>query len=399
MFESLLAWLSQGALHLGAGAIALITLAMVQITIASVTIYLHRSQAHRGVDLHPLVSHFFRLWLWLTTGMVTKDWVAVHRKHHAKCETEEDPHSPQILGIRKLMLEGAELYRREADKPETLERYGHGTPDDWLERRVYSRYRYLGIAFMLAINLALFGALGLTVWAVQMLWIPLWAAGVINGMAHYRGYRNYETADAATNLWPLALWIGGEELHNNHHAFPSSAKFSSRRWEFDIGWFYIRTLSMLGLARVKKVAPKPRIEPGKERIDLDTLRAVVVGRLHVMSHYAQDVVLPVARQALADSGASRRVMMRKVKRLLVRDARNLDEQSRSELAKVLRSHRELETVYQFRERLQELWSRTTASHEALIQGLKEWCAQAEATGIQGLQNFARSLRGYSLEAS
>jgi stearoyl-CoA desaturase (delta-9 desaturase) len=398
MFESLLAWLSQGALDLSVGAIAVITLVMVQITIASVTIYLHRSQAHRGVDLHPVVSHFFRLWLWFTTGMVTKDWVSVHRKHHAKCETEEDPHSPQILGIRKLMLEGAELYRREADKAETLQRYGHGTPDDWLERRVYSRYRYLGIVLMLGIDLALFGALGLTVWAVQMLWIPFWAAGVINGMAHYRGYRNYETADAATNLWPLALWIGGEELHNNHHAFPSSAKFSSRRWEFDIGWMYIRTLSALGLARVKKVAPKPRIEPGKELIDLDTLRAVVVGRLHVMSHYARDVVLPVARQALADSGAPRRAM-RKVKNLLVRDERQLDDKARGELARVLRNHRELETVYQFRERLQALWSRTTANHEALIQGLKEWCVQAEATGIHGLQNFARSLRGYSLEAS
>ncbi len=398
MLDSLLAWLGQGTFDFSIGQILLITLVLVQITIASVTIYLHRSQAHRGVDLHPLVSHFFRLWLWLTTGMVTKDWVAVHRKHHAKCETEEDPHSPQVLGIRKLMLQGAELYRREANKAETLERYGHGTPNDWLERHVYSRHRYLGIVFMLGIDLALFGVLGLTVWAVQMIWIPFWAAGVINGMAHYRGYRNYETADAATNLWPLALWIGGEELHNNHHAFPSSAKFSSRRWEFDIGWFYIRSLSVLGLARVKKVAPKPRIEPGKDGIDLDTLRAVVVGRLHVMSHYARDVVLPVAREALTDSGAPRRAM-RKVKNLLVRHEQHLDERARGELAQVLSRHRELETVYQFRERLQALWGRATASHDALIHGLKEWCTQAEATGIQALQNFARSLRGYSLEAS
>ena len=396
MSDPVLTFFAQGLLNLSLLQKAVVLLVMVQVTIASVTIYLHRHQAHRGLDIHPVVSHFFRFWLWLSTGMVTGEWVAVHRKHHAKCETEEDPHSPQVEGIRKLMLDGVSLYRREAANPETLRRYGHGTPNDWLERRIYAGHPAAGIALLLVLDVVLFGAAGVAMWAVQMMWIPFWAAGVINGLAHWWGYRNYETRDASTNLWPLALWIGGEELHNNHHAFSSSAKFSSKWWEFDIGWFYIRVLAAMGLARVKKVAPKPTIEPGKERIDMDTLRAVVGARMHVTAEYGRKVVLPVLRQVRADTAGW---SARKLKTLLVREQSMMDERERAQLQSVLQSSEELQTVYTFRLRLQEIWSRASASHDSLMAALREWCAQAEATGIHALQDFARSLRGFSLQSA
>lgn len=266
------------------------TLLMTHLTIIAVTIFLHRAQAHRALELHSALSHLFRFWLWLTTGMITKQWVAIHRKHHAKCETLEDPHSPQVLGIRKVLWQGAELYRLEALKPETMERYGHGTPDDWLERKLYTRHDRLGFVLLLFLDLALFGIAGLTVWAIQLMWIPFWAAGVINGLGHYWGYRNYETRDASANLSPLGFVVGGEELHNNHHAFPSSAKLSNKWWEVDIGWLYIRLLAFLRLAYIKKVAPVPQQLPGKQSIDLDTLRAVVLNRLYVMTEDRKSVV-------------------------------------------------------------------------------------------------------------
>jgi len=395
MLDQLLTHLSQGLFNLSAWQIVLVTLVMVQVTIAAVTLYLHRSQAHRGLVLHPVVSHFFRLWLWLSTGMVTKEWVAIHRKHHAKCETPEDPHSPQIDGIKKVLWDGAALYRKEANKPETMERYGHGTPDDWIERNVYSRFNARGIFVMLLINFLLFGVIGVSIWAVQMLWIPFHAAGVINGLGHYWGYRNYETTDAATNLTPIAFWIGGEELHNNHHAFPSSAKFSTKWWEFDIGWMYIKILSFLGLAKVKKVAPKPHLDDARDKIDLDTIKAVFANRLHVMANYAKQVTLPVLReQTSADNICS--TTLKKAKALLIREQSLLDDRSLRELTKVLSQNQQLQTIYNFRLQLQQVWGRASASHEALVQGLKEWCAQAESTGIKVLEDFARSLRRYSL---
>jgi stearoyl-CoA desaturase (delta-9 desaturase) len=303
-----------------------------------------------------------------------------------------------VLGIRKLLLDGAALYRKEAENQETLRRYGHGTPNDWIERNLYTRHKQSGIVLMLLINLGLFGVAGLTVWAVQMIWIPFWAAGVINGLGHWWGYRNYESRDASTNISPWGLWIGGEELHNNHHAFPSSARFSTKWWELDIGWFYIRTLSLLGLAKIKKVAPKPRIEYGKERVDVETLRAVIVAHLHVMANYAKYVSLPVLKEALSQSGGCRRTF-RKAKALLVREPNLLDEKSRHELETVLNRNSQLKTVYSFRLRLQEVWGRAATSHDTLVQALKEWCAQAEATGIKSLQDFSRMLRGYSLNAA
>lgn len=385
-----------GLLDLSWWQLLLATLALTHVTIAAVTIYLHRAQAHRGLDLHPAVAHFFRFWLWLTTGMVTKEWVSIHRKHHARCETPDDPHSPQVLGIRKVFWQGSELYRAAAADPEIGERFGRGTPDDWLERRVYTAHSGLGVVLMLGIDLLLFGPIGLTVWAVQMLWIPVLAAGVINGIGHYWGYRNYESADAARNILPWGILIGGEELHNNHHAFPSSAKLSSKRWEFDIGWMYIRMLSALGLARVKKVAPKPRVIVGKEVVDMDTLRAVVVSRMHVLARYAQDVLMPVSSSELCKSELSCRKLKRQARKLLLQREGSLDRAARRSLQALLEQSQALETVYQYRQRLREVWEKTASSQENLLQSLQEWVRQAETSGVKALEEFAHTLRGYSL---
>jgi stearoyl-CoA desaturase (Delta-9 desaturase) len=373
----------------------LVALALTHVTIVSVTLFLHRAQAHRALDMHPALAHFFRFWLWLTTGMITKEWVAVHRKHHAKCETEEDPHSPHYKGINKVLLQGAELYGEEAGREETLQKFGHGTPDDWLERRVYTPHNYVGITLMLLVDLALFGVYGIIIWAVQMIWIPFWAAGVINGLGHWWGYRNYETTDGSTNLGPLGVLIGGEEMHNNHHAFPSSAKFSLKRWEFDIGWMYLSVFRALRLVRIKKLAPEPVFGPSKERIDLDTARAVVVGRLHLMSQYARQVMLPVLSEELDKADASCRRLLKQGRRALVREETRMDERARARLSKALQNSETLKTVYEYRARLQALWARSQGT-DKLLASLQEWCAQAEASGIQALQDFARAVRGYSL---
>jgi stearoyl-CoA desaturase (delta-9 desaturase) len=374
------------------------TLILTHITIASVTIFLHRAQAHRAVDLHPIVSHFFRFWLWLTTGMVTKEWVAVHRKHHAKCETPDDPHSPMVEGINKVMWEGAELYRKEAHKQETLDNFGHNTPNDWLERNLYSgKTNKLGIAILFVINLILFGLPGITIWAIQMAWIPFWAAGVINGIGHYWGYRNFEVADASTNIVPIGIIIGGEEMHNNHHAFGSSAKFSVKWWEFDIGWMYIRLMSMLGLAKVKKIAPKPIIDKSKTTLDKDAVLALVTNRFSVMSNYARQVMKRVYKDEVAKSDGCVRRTLKRAKGLLSRDDLLIDESDRKQLDQALADSKSLQTVYQYRKQLQEIWQKTAASHEQLLQALQEWCQQAEATGIKALQDFAHSLKNYSLQ--
>lgn len=373
----------------------LVALALTHVTIVSVTLFLHRAQAHRAFDMHPLLAHFFRFWLWLTTSMVTKEWVAVHRKHHARCETAEDPHSPHHKGIGNVLLRGAELYAEEATRQETLENFGHGTPDDWLERHVYTRHNLLGITLMALIDVALFGVYGIIIWAVQMIWIPFWAAGVINGLGHWWGYRNYETADGSTNLSPLGLLIGGEEMHNNHHAYPSSAKFSLKRWEFDVGWMYLSVFRALRLVRIKKLAPTPVFGPSKERVDLDTARAVVVGRLHLMSQYARQVMLPVLREELDKADASCRRLLKQGRHALLREETRMDARARERLGIALQNSDALHTVYEYRTRLQALWARSQST-DKLLSSLQEWCAQAETSGIRSLQEFARAVRGYSL---
>jgi len=385
-----------GILDLSVWQVLLVGLVLTHITIVAVTVFLHRAQAHRALDLHPVVSHFFRFWLWLTTGMVTREWVAVHRRHHAKCETPEDPHSPKVLGLRKVLTEGAELYSETAEDPQIIARYSHGTPDDWIEKHVYGRYSWQGVGLMLILDLLLFGVYGITLWAVQMLWIPVFAAGVINGIGHFWGYRNFESPDAATNIVPWGILIGGEELHNNHHAFPSSARLSSKWWELDMGWFYIRLLSIIGLARVKKVAPEPRVIAGKGSVDMDTLRAVISGRMHVAARYAREVLAPVTRAELCRSERHCRRLYRRTQRLLVLEGARLDERAKQRLEQVLAQSQTLETVYQFREQLRDLWERTAPNQEALLKSLQDWCQQAEDTGIQALETFARNLRGYTL---
>ena len=373
-------------------------LATTHITIVSVTLYLHRHQAHHAVDLHPLLAHFFRFWLWLTTGMKTREWVAVHRKHHATVETEADPHSPQIHGIRKLLLEGSELYRAAAADSELVQRYGFGTPDDWLEKNVYAKFPYLGVALYLLPAVVLFGPIGLTIWAVQMLWIPFLAAGVINGIGHYWGYRNYEVKDASRNIFPWGILIGGEELHNNHHAHGSSARFAEKWWEFDIGWLYLRLLGLFRLARVKKLPPKTIQIPGKARLDMETMRAIIACRFQVMARYSREVLKRVHRDELKQtSDSTYRRIIRQARRLLRRDEALMDAKARRRLAAALSSSRDLKTVYEFKQRLQTLWTQTATTQEHLLKAVQDWCRQAEATGIKALQDFAHSLRSYALQ--
>jgi len=370
-----------------------VTLLFTHITIAAVTLYLHRHQAHRAVDLHPLVTHFFRLWLWLTTGMNTREWTAVHRKHHAAVETVEDPHSPVVHGIREVLWKGAELYKVNAARADVVEQYGFGTPDDWLERRVYTPHSILGLSLMLIANVLMFGPLGLTIWAVQMAWIPFFAAGVINGVAHWRGYRNFETADASTNISPWGILIGGEELHNNHHAFGSSAKFSVKPWEFDIGWLYIRLLETCGLATVRKLAPaRPVVDRAKPTADLETLKAVVGNRLHIMADYGRMVLKRVHREELRNAAAAERSALKPLGRLLLRAEERLDPCERGMLESALARSQPLEIVYSFRQRLQEIYEQRAVSRENLLHLLQEWCQQAEA-----LEDFSRTLRGYTLQ--
>jgi stearoyl-CoA desaturase (Delta-9 desaturase) len=385
-----------GILNLNFWGYVLAAFLMVQFTFMAVTLFLHRDATHRSLDLHPALRHIFRFWLWMSSGIVTREWVAVHRKHHARCETPDDPHSPVIFGIKKVLLEGAELYQAVARDPELQEKYGRGTPNDFMEREVYGRFRNFGILFMVLMDLVLFGVPGIIIIAVQMLAIPVMAAGVINGLGHWTGYRNFECPDAARNIVPWAVIVAGEELHNNHHAFPSSAKFSIQPWEFDIGWAYIKILSFFGLARVIRVAPEPAQVAPRKHIDLETVRAVIVNRMHVLRAYTSTVTLPVFRNELREAGGK---LSRGVKKLLVREPVLLDPQATSTLQEVLASNHTLKTVHEFRERLRVLWNGTNMSNESLLQHLKDWIAQAEASGIKGLQDFAASLRGYSLQTA
>ncbi len=385
-----------GVLNLSFWGYVLATVVLTQITIAAVTIYLHRYQTHRALTLHPVIGHFFRFWLWMTTGMVTADWVAIHRKHHATTDVEGDPHSPVVLGIKKVFWQGAELYRQARADREMVAKYSHGTPTDWIERNVYSRHSAKGILLMFIIDVILFGAPGITIWAIQMVWIPLWAAGVVNGIGHFWGYRNYECHDAATNVFPWGFWIGGEELHNNHHTFASSAKFSVKWWEFDIGWMYIRLLSFLGLAKVKKLPPELARDEGKLQVDLDTVKAVIANRFQVMSEYYKRVVRPVLlheKRNRLDSKEDKRLFAR-AGRLLRRQENLLSPCANTRLQALLNHCDQLRTVYSYRQSLQNIWLKTATSQKELIEALQQWCKQAEESGLDVLQQFAQQIKGY-----
>jgi stearoyl-CoA desaturase (delta-9 desaturase) len=376
----------------------LAALALTHVTIASVTIFLHRCQTHRALDLHPIPSHFFRLWLWLTTGMMTKEWVAIHRKHHAKCETPDDPHSPQQVGINRVLWGGVFLYVKESHNAETMERYGHGTPDDWLERNIYSRFSILGLTIMGATNVVLFGPVpGMLILLTQIVWIPFWAAGVINGVGHFWGYRNWSTEDASTNMIPWGFVIGGEELHNNHHAFPTSAKFSNKWHEIDLGWLYIRVLRALGLVHVKKVAPTPRFAEAKPAVDFETLQAVITHRYDVLAKYAKSLRKTYAEEVkkLRRFAPQDAHMLRSLKRWLHIDEKTLPETERQKFAEVLKKSSALHTVYSMRVELRAVWERSSASREQLVRQLQDWCHRAEASGIRPLVEFSQRLRRYA----
>jgi stearoyl-CoA desaturase (delta-9 desaturase) len=370
-------------------------LVMVQITIAGVTVYLHRCQAHRALDVHPIVSHFFRLWLWLTTGMITKEWAAIHRKHHAKCETEDDPHSPQVLGINRVLFGGVVLYVKESHKPDTMSRYGHGTPDDWLERNVYTPLNKWGILITAAVDIALFGVIpGAIIWGVQMAWIPFWAAGVINGIGHWWGYRNFVTEDASTNITNIAAWIGGEELHNNHHAYPTSAKFSIRWYEFDLGWAYIQALSAVGLAHVRKTAPKVKLDPSKFEVDAATLQAVIAHRYDVLAHYAKSMKRTCADELAAMRAKGHDIAaLKTLRQWLHSDARDLPKCEK--VGAVLASSPTLSKAASMRQDLARVWERSTLTTEQLVSQLKDWCERAETSGMPQLATFSRRLRCYA----
>lgn len=396
MLYATLDFLANGLTRASAWQVVVYTLVVTHITIAGVTIFLHRCQAHRALELHAIPSHFFRFWLWLTTGLVTKEFAAVHRKHHAKCETVDDPHSPVTRGIKKVLLEGTELYRIEAKNKETIAKYGSGTPDDWIERKVYTGRSAHGIVLMFIINVALFGVIGITIWAIQMVWIPVMATAIINGIGHYWGYRNYDCADAATNVFPWGILIGGEELHNNHHTFGTSAKLSSKWYEFDIGWMYIRIMEICGLAKVKKIAPQPKFDRQKLVADFDTLQAVISNRYDVMAKYAASLKqtwheeIDVLRGAALESS-----FLNSSKKLLQREPAKLEATQKQQLTELFAHSKALQTMHEMRIELSAIWERSHSTSDQLLHQLQDWCMRAEASGIKALSEFSLRLRSYA----
>ena len=397
MPASLLDFLASGLLQSGWVGLFVYFLVVTQLTIFSVTLYLHRSQAHRGVDFHPVLAHFFRFWTWLTTSMITREWAAIHRKHHAKCETEDDPHSPMHKGIGNVLWKGGDMYREARLDRASIEQYGKGCPDDWIERHLYTPHATMGPVAMLLVNFVLFGAWGVAIWAVQMAWIPFWAAGVINGLGHWWGYRNFETTDTATNLTPWGVWIGGEELHNNHHAFPSSAKFALRKWEFDIGWAAIKLLESVKLAKVLRVAPTLDLRPNIHVPDAETLKALVAHRFQAMTDYQRNVLKPALREEAAAAGARlRELLPRRMRRGLVDDGRWLKPDAREQLRSWVSQRPRIHVLVEYRARLAALLE--ARSHDAAerLHQLQAWCQEAEASGIRALQEYSMRLKGYAL---
>lgn len=400
MLDTLLNFLTGGVVGLDWWGMALVLLVFTQLTIFAVTLYLHRSQAHRGVDFHPVIAHFFRFWTWLTTSMITKEWVAIHRKHHAKVETDEDPHSPVTKGIGMVFWRGVELYREARAMRADIEQYGRGAPDDWIERHLYTPHANLGPVALLVINSVLFGLPGVALWAIQMAWIPFWAAGVINGLGHWWGYRNFESADTSTNLTPWAFWVGGEELHNNHHAFPSSARFSMRRWEFDIGWAVIRGLQALRLAKVLRVAPSMDVRPNIAVPDAETLKALLSHRFQAMTDYQRNVFVPALREEAAMAGAKlRKLLPRRMRRGLVNDGRWLKPDCRAQLSTWVEQRPRIRVLVEHRARLAALLEARGNDAAERLKLLQAWCHEAEASGIAALQNYAARLKGYALTAN
>jgi len=402
LFAAFATWAGEGLLGVSGWTMVAVTLIVTHLTIISVTLFLHRAQAHRSLDLHPIPAHFMRFWLWLTTGMVTKEWVSIHRKHHAKCETSEDPHSPVAHGLSTVLQRGSELYRAEAKNQETLVKYGHGTPNDWIERNLYTRHSVWGVSLLMVVFLALFGAWGASMWAVTMIWIPVTAAGIINGLGHAKGYRNYEAPDASTNLVPWGLVIGGEELHNNHHTFPTSAKFSVKPFEFDLGWFYIRVLQSLGLAQPRKVPPT-MLEGEIKPADQQTLETLIANRYEVMARFGREMRSACRRELkrLKAEGAKQSAQWRQIKvakRWLPRDADRIPGEHVPLIEAARQASPTLDKLVQMREELRQLWTRTNVSAEQLVKELQAWCQRAEESGVAELRALSMRLRASRMGA-
>ena len=389
-------WLGNGLWNLSAWGIVAFVLVVTHITIVTVTVYLHRFSAHRSIDLHPALQHFFRFWSWLTTGMITRQWTAIHRKHHAATETEEDPHSPKVQGIWEILWKGTEAYRTAAADDAIMERYGSGCPEDWLERNLYSRHEMLGVGLMAVIDVALFGFVGISVWAVQMLWIPVLGAGVINGVGHYWGYRNFESPDASTNMVPWGILIGGEELHNNHHTYPNSARLSQKWWEFDAGWMWIRLFQAFGLARPLSTGPMAEKAPGKTTLDVDTMWAVLNDRFRLMAKYKNDVVRPLIEQECTKVDRATGRLFRAARKLLCRHEGLVDESGKRRIDEAVQASHTIGTIYNLRLRLQAIWTQRGGNAEEMLNALSQWCRDAEATGIQVLREFVRELKSYTV---
>ncbi len=371
----------------------LVTLVTIETMFLGVTLYLHRDQSHGGLILHPALRHVFRFWLWFSSAAITREWVAVHRRHHAFADQPGDPHSPVIFGLKRVLFEGYELYAVAAHDPETLRTYGRGTPDDWLERHVYAGRPYTGIAVFVALHLLLFGVPGIIMMAVHLSAQPFFAAGVINGLGHALGYRSFEMPSTATNLLPWGLLLGGEELHNNHHAFPRSARFAVQRWEIDIGWLWIRLFRSVGLARVRWEAPRPNSPGAPRELDAETLNELFTHRMHVLRAYTRHVVLPVCRELARRE--PRGALPRGMTRLLIRHPAVLAEEARRRLPELLEKYEVLRRVVDSRETLQQLWNETAANQGRALAQLREWCRRAEESGIGALRDFAHRLPGYA----
>jgi len=389
----------QGLLEWNGWQVLAYTLLMTHISIVTVTVYLHRSMAHRALDMHPILSHFFRFWSWFTTATITKEWVSVHRKHHAKCETEDDPHSPVVKGLDTVLLRGAELYKDAAGNKETTERYGKGCPDDWLENNVYSKYKFGGIFVLFVLNVLMMGPIGITVWAIQMVWMPFHAAGVINGVGHALGYRNFECTDASRNISPVAIWIGGEELHNNHHTYPNSAKLSVKPWEFDIGWGYIWLFEKVGLVKNIRRGPVVHVDASKVELDQDAAQAAANNRFQIMAKFYQQVIKPVVQEQKAQLSEEAPSLYKKAKRLLKKDEGLMTEKYRHQLKELMESDAIMEKLYDMKQELQQVWKKRTASRDEMLKAMQEWCKKAEESGIRALQEFADSLKQYSTKTA
>jgi len=371
------------------------TLVLTHLSIVCVTVYLHRCQAHRAMDMHPALAHFFRFVGWFTISTITKEWVSVHRKHHAKCETVDDPHSPVIKGLKTVLFTGAELYADEIENEETIKRYSKGCPEDWIEKNLYQKYKMLGIFLMLAVNIILLGPIGITVWAIQMAWMPFHAAGIINGVGHAFGYRNFECSDAARNIVPWGIWIGGEELHNNHHTYPNSAKLSVKKWEFDIGWMYIRAFEILGLVKNVRRGPVVHVDDNKLELDFDSALAAANNRFQIMAKFYKNVIKPVVAEQKQNADESTLALFKRAKGIIAKEDSLLSDKYRDQLGELVSADEIMEKVYHMKQQLLLVWKKRSSSSEELLSAMQLWCKEAEESGIRVLQDFAGSLKQYS----